>query len=102
MFALGVLFIRVPFELGRLGGGGLGLKALFLEALVGGSWVVISGAISRVTVVITHIRGLRTLLITTHEPPSIPRTIVVLSLRVTLDSRLYVCLYVLSFTVYIS
>ena len=31
------------------------------------SWVVISGVISRVTV---HIRGLITLLITTHEPPS--------------------------------
>ena len=38
--------------------------------LLGGSWVVISGVISRVTMVITHIRGLITLLITTHEPPS--------------------------------
>ena len=38
--------------------------------LLGGSWVVISGVISRVTVIITHIRGLITLLITTHEPPS--------------------------------
>ena len=36
----------------------------------GGSWVVISGVISRVTIVITHIRGLITILITTHEPPS--------------------------------
>ena len=35
-----------------------------------GSWVVISGVRSRVTIVITHIRGFRTLLITTHEPPS--------------------------------
>ena len=35
--------------------------------LLGGSWVVISGVISRVTI---HIRGLITLLITTHEPPS--------------------------------
>ena len=34
---------------------GLGLK------LLGGSWVVISGVISRVTIVITHIRGLITL-----------------------------------------
>ena len=39
-------------------------------ALLGGSWVVISGVISRVTILITHIRGLITLLITTHEPPS--------------------------------
>ena len=34
--------------------------------LLGGSWVLIS----RVTILITHIRGLRTLLITTPEPPS--------------------------------
>ena len=34
--------------------------------LLGGSWVVIS----RVTIHITHIRGLITLLIFTHEPPS--------------------------------
>ena len=40
----------------------------FLHQL-GGSWVVISGVISRVTVFITHIRGLITPLITTHEPP---------------------------------
>ena len=33
------------------------------EALLGGPWVI-----SRVTIVITHIRGLITLLITTHEP----------------------------------
>ena len=39
-------------------------------SLLGGSWVVISGVISRVTRLITHIRGLITLLITTHEPPS--------------------------------
>ena len=38
--------------------------------LLGGSWVVISGAISRVTIVITHIRGRITTLIPTHEPPS--------------------------------
>ena len=36
-----------------------------------GSWVDISGVISRVTIIITHIRGLITPLITTHEPPSI-------------------------------
>ena len=38
--------------------------------LLGGSWVVISGVITRVTIVITHINGLITLLITTHEPLS--------------------------------
>ena len=36
----------------------------------GGSWVGISGVISWVTKVVTHIRGLITLLTTTHEPPS--------------------------------
>ena len=39
--------------------------------LLGGSWVVISRVISRITMVITYIRGLITPLITTHEPPSI-------------------------------
>ena len=38
--------------------------------LLGGSWVVISRVISRVAILITHIRGLITPLITTHEPPS--------------------------------
>ena len=38
--------------------------------LLGGSWLVISGVISKVSIVITHIRGLIALLITTHEPPS--------------------------------
>ena len=38
--------------------------------LIGGSWVVISRAISRITRPITHIRGLITPLITTPEPPS--------------------------------
>ena len=41
-----------------------------MRALLGGSWVAISGAISRVNKIITHIGGLITLLITTHEPPS--------------------------------
>ena len=40
------------------------------QRLLGGSWVVISRVISRVTILITHIRGLITLLITTPEPPS--------------------------------
>ena len=35
-----------------------------------GSCTVISGVIRWVTFVITHIRGLMTLLIITHEPPS--------------------------------
>ena len=41
-----------------------------MRALLGGSWVVISGVISRITIIMTHMRGLRTLLITTREPPS--------------------------------
>ena len=40
------------------------------EGLLGGSWVVVSRFISRIAVVITHIRGLMTPLVTTHEPPS--------------------------------
>ena len=38
--------------------------------MLGGSWVVINGVISRVTIILTHIRGRKTPLITTHEPPS--------------------------------
>ena len=38
--------------------------------MLGGSWVSISGVISRVAITITHIRGLITPLILTHEPPS--------------------------------
>ena len=41
-----------------------------VQALLGGSWVVISGVISRVTVIIIHKRRLIIPLITTHEPPS--------------------------------
>ena len=40
---------------------GLGFKVL------GGSWVVISRVINRITTIITHIRGVITSLITTHE-----------------------------------
>ena len=40
------------------------------QGLLAGSWVVINGLTSRVTVLISHIRGLITLLIATHEPPS--------------------------------
>ena len=43
---------------------------LYPQIPLGGSRVVVSGVISRVTILITHIRGLITLLITTHEPPS--------------------------------
>ena len=38
--------------------------------LLGGSRVVISTVISRVTILLTHIRGHITPIITTHEPPS--------------------------------
>ena len=37
---------------------------------LGGLWVVISGVISRATIIMTLIRGLLSLLITTHEPAS--------------------------------
>ena len=41
--------------------------------LLGGSWVVISKVVSRVTILTTQTRGLISPLITTtHEPPSIP------------------------------
>ena len=38
--------------------------------LLGGSWLVINRVISRVTILISHIRGLLTLLIATPEPSS--------------------------------
>ena len=41
-----------------------------LQSLLGGSGAVISRVISRVAILMTQIRGLITLLITTHEPPS--------------------------------
>ena len=40
------------------------------SGVLGGSWVFISGVVSGVTILLTHIRGLITPLITTHEPPS--------------------------------
>ena len=43
---------------------------LLKRGLLGGSWVVISRVISRITMVITYIGGLIAPLITTHEPPS--------------------------------
>ena len=39
-----------------------------VRGLLGGSWVVLSRLISRIT--ITYIRGLITPVITSHEPPS--------------------------------
>ena len=50
-----------------------GIALLSPKALLGGSWLVISGVISRVTIVITHIRGLIPPLLTAHEPPSSPK-----------------------------
>ena len=40
------------------------------QDVLGGSGVVISGVISKVTRIITHIRGLITTRITNHEPPN--------------------------------
>ena len=37
-------------------------------SVLGGSWVVISGVISKVTIDITHIRGHITILIATPKP----------------------------------
>ena len=50
----------------------LGAGAQF-RPLLGGSWLVISRVISRITRVITHNRGLITPLIPTPEPPSTSR-----------------------------
>ena len=44
----------------------MGFKVYDVWNLLGGSWVVVS----RVTILLTHIRGLITLLIATPEPPS--------------------------------
>ena len=54
-------YMALPKSIGRCAFGALLLR---------GSWVVLSGAISRVSIPITHIRGLLALLIATHEPPS--------------------------------
>ena len=48
------------------------IRRLRSSTVLGGSWVVTSGVISKVTISITHIKGLITPLITTHEPPSRP------------------------------
>ena len=48
----------------------LGFEIQAFQGLLGGSWVVTSGVISKVTIVVTHIRRLIAILITTHEPPS--------------------------------
>ena len=44
--------------------------------LLGGSWVVISGVISRIIIRITNIKGLAIPLLTTHETPSKPQTLI--------------------------
>ena len=44
----------------------------YTATLLGGSWVVVSRVTSRVTLVITYLRGPITPLIATHEPPSTP------------------------------
>ena len=49
---------------------GVGLQISRSRTLLGGSWVDISRFINRVAIPITHIKGLITPLITTHEPPS--------------------------------
>ena len=56
----------------------------------GGSWGVISVVISKVAIVLTHIMGLITPVITTHEPPSVllGRSSVVLSPDSSLDGTL--------------
>ena len=41
-----------------------------MRALLGGSWVARSGVLSRVALVIAHVRGLKAILVTIREPPS--------------------------------
>ena len=45
------------------------------RGLLGGSWGLISRVISRETILITHIRGLITPLVTTPEPPSMAESL---------------------------
>ena len=49
---------------------GASLQIRSAKLLLGASWVIISGVIRRVTVIITQIKGFITPCITTHEPPS--------------------------------
>ena len=51
--------------------GGICILSGSVGTLRGGSWVVISGVRSPLTILITLLRGLITPLKTTHEPPSI-------------------------------
>ena len=44
----------------------VGIRVLVL----GGSWVVIRGVVSKIAILTTLIKGLITPLMTTHEPPS--------------------------------
>ena len=50
---------------------GFGIRLWGPGTLLGGSWVDTSRVICRETILVTHIKGLITSLITTHEPPSI-------------------------------
>ena len=43
---------------------------VLVTGLLENSWVVAGGVVSRISIVIALIRGVMTLLITTHEPPS--------------------------------
>ena len=54
-------------DVGLIGASGLP------STLLGGSWVVTSGVISKVTILITLVGGRITPLLTAHEPPSSPR-----------------------------
>ena len=63
MACVGLLLIGL-----RTGALTIGLGAAL--NMLGGAWVVISGFTSGVTVIITHIKGLRSPLIATHESPS--------------------------------
>ena len=56
--------------------------------VLGGSWVVINGVILRVTILISHLTGLITPLITAHEPPgrsSTSRETVLVTKRCTVE-----------------
>ena len=52
------------------GFGGDPAQVVWVQSLLGGSWVVIIRVISRITILISLLRGHITPLITTHEPPS--------------------------------
>ena len=67
MYAPVYVYTRLPRSMS------LQVRNLGAPPALGGPWVVISGVLSRVTIMIANIRGLLTLLVTTHEPPSTRR-----------------------------